>query len=192
MQKERLLNHENAERILEEGWHLFQQKGYRGVTIDELCLRCQLSKPTLYYYFEDKEDLFVSVLQHKLRGFHAAVRQSDVLKEQLNSIAMIILDSFKTEYSALLRDREHIKKAENLKKIRDAFHNELFGPLIKTIQAGIDRKELRAENAELLTLVFLGMINNLIGKSSEMNVENKILAEKITTYFLEGVKNNLP
>ena len=34
--------------LAKEG-EIFQQKGYRGVTIDELCAHCQLSKPTLYY-----------------------------------------------------------------------------------------------------------------------------------------------
>ncbi len=48
MDEEFLLDHENAERILDEGWRLFQQKGYRGVTVDELCLRCGITKPTLY------------------------------------------------------------------------------------------------------------------------------------------------
>jgi hypothetical protein len=37
-------DHPNAERILQEGWELFQQKGYRGVSVDELCQRCQITK----------------------------------------------------------------------------------------------------------------------------------------------------
>lgn len=114
MDKDLLLDHENAELILKEGWRLFQQKGYRGVTVDELCLRCKLSKPTLYYYFKDKENLFVNVLQYKLRGFHAAAEQPGSLAERLERVATTILDSFQTEYSTLLHDREHLKKPENL------------------------------------------------------------------------------
>ena len=47
------LEHENAGRILAIAWELFQQKGYRGATVDEICERCHLTKPTLYYYFND-------------------------------------------------------------------------------------------------------------------------------------------
>ena len=97
MENELLLDHENAERILEEGWRLFQQKGYRGVTVDELCACCQLSKPTLYYYFQDKENLFVQVLQYKLHGFHAAAEQPGTLPERLQAVARLILDSFQSE-----------------------------------------------------------------------------------------------
>ena len=188
MEKAVLLDHENAERILEEGWRLFQQKGYRGVTVDELCARCQLSKPTLYYYFQDKENLFVQVLQYKLHGFRTVAEQPGTLTERLQAVAVIILDSFQSEYSTLLRDREHLKKPENLKKIRDTFRSELFGPLAALMQSGIARGELKKDSPETLTLIFMGMINNLIGKAADMNLENAALAKKITGYFLEGAK----
>lgn len=178
--------HENAERILNEGWVLFQQKGYRGVSVDELCLRCGLTKPTLYYYFQDKENLFVQVLQHRLHGFRAALEQPGTLSERLQRFAVSILNSFQSEYSSLLRDREHIKKPENLARIRDAFHNEMFGPLIDLIQSGLDSGELDGDRAEMLALIFLGSVNNLIGKASEMGMDHEQLARKITGYFLNG------
>jgi AcrR family transcriptional regulator len=181
-----LLDHENAERILKEGWQLFQQKGYRGVTVDELCARCQLSKPTLYYYFQDKENLFVRILEYKLQGFRAAAERAGSLTERLEAVAASILESFQTEYSALLRDRENLKKPENLKKIRDAFHSEMFGPLIAIMQQGIQRGELIGEAPETLTLIFLGIINNFIGKSGEMGLDHPALARKLTQFFLNG------
>ena len=190
MENQNLLDHTNAERILEEGWHLFQQRGYRGATVDELCLRCQLSKPTVYYYFKDKENLFVQVLQHKLRSFQAAAEQPGSLRVQLQTVAEAILNSFQKEYSPLLRDREHIKKPENLKKIRDAFRSSLFGPLTTIMQAGIAAGELKEEKPETLTLIFLGTINFFIGKAEEMKLDQAALAHKLTNYFLEGAKKS--
>lgn len=188
MENKLLLDHENAERILEEGWLLFQQKGYRGATVDELCARCELSKPTLYYYFQDKENLFVQVLQNKLHGFRKAAEQPGSLAEQLERVATMILESFKTEYSALFRDREHIKKPENRKEIRNAFYGELFGPLNTIMQTGIEQGKLSGDNSEMLTLIYLGIVNNFIGKSSEMNIQNSSLAKKLTDYFLKGAE----
>jgi hypothetical protein len=40
----------------------------------------------------------------------------------------------------------------------------------------------------MMTLIFLGIINNFIGKAAEMNTTNSALAKKITGYFLLGVK----
>ncbi len=188
MDEKSLLTHENAERILEEGWRLFQQKGYRGVTVDELCLRCGITKPTLYYYFDDKEALFVQVLEYRLRGFHHEVERPGTLEARLGYVATNILESFQTEYSALLRDREHLKKPENLNKIRDAFRGELFGPLFGLMQAGIDQGELAPDHPETLTLIFLGIVNNFIGKAAELGVENAALARQLTAYFLHGAQ----
>ncbi len=190
MQNNLLLEHPNAERILEEGWRLFQERGYRGTTVDELCLRCQLSKPTVYYYFKDKENLFVQVLQHKLRTFQTAAEQPGSLSERLQIVAETILTSFQKEYSPLLRDREHIKKPENLKKIRDAFRGGLFGPLTIIMQAGIASGELKEEKPETLTLIFLGTINFFIGKAQEMKLDEAALAHKLTNYFLDGAKKS--
>lgn len=183
--------HETARRILEEGWRLFQQKGYRGVSIDELCLRCNLSKPTLYYYFQDKENLFVQILQYKLHGFREVIERPGSLRERLQAIAGDILASFQTEYSGLLRDREHLKRPENLTRIRDAFHDELFGPMIALMQAGIDSGELRRDDPALLALIFMGSINNFIGKAADLHTDNPALAEKLTDYFIEGSRNRL-
>jgi AcrR family transcriptional regulator len=190
MDEKFLLDHENAERILEEGWRMFQQKGYRGVTVDELCQRCGITKPTLYYYFEDKENLFVQVLQHRLRGFHKEVERPGTLGERLQYVAANILESFQMEYSALLRDREHLKKPENLSQIREAFREELFGPLYNLMQAGIDQGELRPENPEVLTLIYLGMVNNFIGKAAELGTDHAALARRLTDYFLYGAQKN--
>ena len=188
MDEKFLLDHENAERILEEGWQLFQQKGYRGVTVDELCLRCGITKPTLYYYFQDKENLFVQVLQYRLRGFHHEVERPGSLVDRLGYVAANILESFQTEYSTLLRDREHLKKPESLNQVRDSFRGELFGPLFSLMQAGVDQGQLRPENPEVLTLIFLGIVNNFIGKAADLGLDHAALARKLTAYFLSGAQ----
>lgn len=189
MDSNRLTEHETARCILEEGWRLFQQKGYRGVSLDELCLRCKLSKPTLYYYFQDKENLFVQILQYKLHGFRETIERPGSLRDRLQAIAEDILDSFQTEYSGLLRDREHLKKPENLDHLRAAFHDELFGPMIALMQSGIDSGELRRDDPAILALIFMGSINNFIGKAAELHTDHHALACKLTDYFIEGSRN---
>ncbi len=182
------LEHENARRILDEGWRLFQQKGYRGVSVDELCQQCGLSKPTLYYYFTDKENLFVQVLRYKLHGFRTVIEQPGTLAERLARVIVAILESFAADYTSLLRDREHLKRPASLEAVRSAFRSELFGPLTALMQEGVARGELRADDPATLTLFFLGAINNFIGRSADMELANAALAQKLTDYFLKGAR----
>lgn len=183
-----LLTHENARRILDEAWRLFQQKGYRGATVDELCQRCGLTKPTLYYYFGDKENLFVQVLRYRLHGFREVIEQPGTLEERLARVIVAILESFEADYTALLRDREHLKRPENLDAVRSSFRSDLFGPLAALMQEGIARGELRDEDPTALTLYFLGAINIFIGRNALLGLTDTALAQKLTGYFLQGAR----
>jgi AcrR family transcriptional regulator len=45
----------------------FAEKGYSGARVDEIAARTNTSKRMIYYYFEDKEGLFVAVLEEAYR-----------------------------------------------------------------------------------------------------------------------------
>lgn len=183
------IEHESVDRIIATAWELFQRKGYRGVTVDEICDQCNLTKPTLYYHFNDKEGLFVSVLQNQLSKFHEALPNDGEIEDQLLGFATAILENFQTETTVLFHDREHIQKPENLQIIRDAFRENLFNPILSLMQSGLDDRELRGRNAEFLTLMFLGSINYFINRADELSLDRKSIATDITNLFLQGVSN---
>jgi len=179
--------HENIERITAAAWQLFQQKGYRGVTVDEICQRCGVTKPTLYYYFHDKEELFVTVLRQQLERFRGVLQGPGSTGERLQRLAAAVLDNFQAEYTVLMRDREHIRRPENQQAVREAFRGCLFNPLAALMEAGLQGGELRGRSAEMLALVFLGMVNNFIHRAAAP--ENAELAAELSRLFLEGASN---
>jgi AcrR family transcriptional regulator len=179
--------HPNAERLLQDGWELFQQKGYLGVSMDELCARCGVTKPTLYYYFQNKENLFVEVLLRRLQGFRAVIEQPGELPENLERVAVAILDSFKTDYAYLVRDLEHIKLPENARRVREAFASELFGPIIVLMQSAVEAGQLRGEG-RFLAHLFMGSIEVFIARADEYGLDNRQLAAKLVAFFLKGAQ----
>ena len=184
-----MTNQNNATLILERSWELFQRKGFRGVSVDEICNQCGLTKPTLYYYFKNKENLFIKVLEYKMQGINKSITQPGTLDEKLTRFALTILQSFGSGYSLLLREHEHFKNLENSHKIREAFQENLYLPLQELIKTGIEEKELRGKEPYFLALAFLGIVNNLIGKDSEFGLDTQTLAEEIVKFFLEGAQN---
>ena len=179
--------HANAEHILQDSWELFQRKGYLGVSIDEICLSCGITKPTLYYYFKNKENLFVEVLLMRLQGFRREIEQDGGLEEKLVRITLVILDSFQSDYSLLVRDLEHIKTPENASKIRDAFSDELFLPItsimLKAVESGLVQGD-----AKFLAHLFMGIVESYIARANEYNLDNASLAKKLVSFFLKGAK----
>ncbi len=189
MKTSELLN-ANEELILQIGWQLFQQKGFRGVTTDELCARCSITKPTLYYYFKDKETLFVRILTRELQKLHYSLASSGNFKQRLGEFSQVLLQHFQTGYSVLVHDREHIKKGENQVLVQNAFRNELFEPMMHLMQDGIAEGVLRPADSEFLTLIYLGMVNNFIGKENSQNMDQKSIVDLLVTYFINGAGTN--
>lgn len=50
------------EMILEEARAIFTQYGYEKTTLDDIGSKCGLNKASLYYYFRNKEEIYVQVL----------------------------------------------------------------------------------------------------------------------------------
>ena len=64
---------------------LFAEKGYNGVSMREISERTWLSKPTIYYYFGNKEGIYTSLvetsLNYNLEKF-LEIQQKDVTIKQ--------------------------------------------------------------------------------------------------------------
>lgn len=60
------LEPERQEQILSAAAAEFADRGYTGASVNRILEAVGLSKGVLYYYFEDKEDLFVTVLERAM------------------------------------------------------------------------------------------------------------------------------
>lgn len=54
---------EKRQVIIQAALKLFSQAGFHGVSVEEIAKLADLSKTNLLYYFENKDELYVSVLQ---------------------------------------------------------------------------------------------------------------------------------
>lgn len=54
---------DTKEHILKVSFHLFMQKGYKGVTLKDIVESTGMSKGAFYHYFSSKEELFKEVIR---------------------------------------------------------------------------------------------------------------------------------
>src|SRR5271156_3919904 len=52
------LTSDPRQRLLDAGLKLFANRGYAGTAVQDITEEARVTKPTLYYYFENKEGLF--------------------------------------------------------------------------------------------------------------------------------------
>lgn len=73
-------NNNIKERILKASTKLFAEKGFDGVSIDELAGEAKINKSMIYYYFSSKEGLLTSLIHKQLNDFEALLEKAWIKK----------------------------------------------------------------------------------------------------------------
>lgn len=156
------------ELIREAAFRLFAARGYSGVSMQELCTQCGLSKGGLYRYYDNKADVFLDLLRQMQDG--------EAVLEEREMAAGIpadrILDGFlERERAELVSDAPNLNIAvyEFCIANRDGCGPELLRAqfergrelLLRLAAYGNDRGELHAtcpeEAADAVLLLLEGM-----------------------------------
>lgn len=82
-------------KIIEVATKLFLEQGYKATSLDQIVGICGGSKQTLYRYFDNKEGLFIAVLDHNVKNHFEFVSH---LSEQPNRSLSDILEDFAVQY----------------------------------------------------------------------------------------------
>jgi AcrR family transcriptional regulator len=64
--------------IIEVATREFADKGYAGARVDEIAAKMSTTKRMIYYYFGNKERLYIEVLEHAYAGIRAIEQNLDV------------------------------------------------------------------------------------------------------------------
>lgn len=127
------------EKIFREAAELFSRHGFYKVSVREICEAAGVSKPVLYYYFNDKENLLYELILESRRIVNelisANVNEESDFEKQLEGIVNLYI-VFMREYPYLMKFSifiqfmtapEKIKKfnmqaeAEDWQKLNDLF-----------------------------------------------------------------------
>jgi AcrR family transcriptional regulator len=68
------------EAVLETAAHLFLERGYRRTSMRELASWLKITKPALYYYFQNKEQILVECYRAGIAGIEALLDEAEVRK----------------------------------------------------------------------------------------------------------------
>ena len=152
-------------RLLDAGLKLFANRGYAGAAVHEITDEARVAKPTLYYYFESKENLYLAALEMisaKIRDRTLAVflRESSpgerVLRSALEHFDRILTQH---EFQGLMQ-QEMIRLHKGESGALPILVTRVFAPVITMYQAmvreGIEAGELIQADWMQIHLATLG------------------------------------
>jgi len=84
------------QRLLDAGLKQFANRGYAGTSVQDITEEAKVTKPTLYYYFENKEGLFQALvdqaMDERLRLMRQAAPPEKETVDQLTDIIVAVTD----------------------------------------------------------------------------------------------------
>lgn len=153
------------ERLLESAIRLFNRKGYAAASVREIVAEAGVSKPVLYYYFRNKEGIYLDIMREGFSKFEsmleATTGERKSSAERIRRLSGRSLDLF----------REHIEVARLMYAIYygppqgapffdfEAHHLKFQGVVLRLAEEGIRSGEFRKGNAEDMMWAIIGAVN---------------------------------
>ena len=157
---------ERRAQIIEAALSCFAARGYHATTMDHIVSACGLSKGSLYWHFQGKEDVFLALFDHlaeEIFGrFDAAAEtgDSDVLP-LLQREFELFLERFGSERKLLLAWAEFLSHPRGRERLAAIYRlsREKLGELIRL---GIARGEMRPLPVEAVAATLTGTLDALV------------------------------
>jgi len=158
------------QHILEIAKELFKQRGFANVAVRDICKAADVTPPTLYYYFKNKEALFDAVVRKSVGMTEFITMLDDVCvkaeepKQQVEAFTRAYLTSFpKDHLNVGLYVRHSTEELDSIgRKTLAADLERILSILSNIIQKGIANGEFRDTDPRMAAECLLGMMNRFV------------------------------
>jgi AcrR family transcriptional regulator len=135
------------DQILTAAIELIEKQGFEKTTMDEIAEQAELSKGTLYLYFNDKSSLHQSIKRRSLQHLHDKFQQiiqldftgAELVKKMLLTFIKVITQNAAFMISIAIYEHLNSEKHTEDSIVREchAIEDEIFMLLVRAIQIGI-------------------------------------------------------
>lgn len=183
-------------RLLDSALRLFSEKGYEGTSIREIIEGAGVTRPVLYYYFQNKEDLFRRLVEMKFAEFTQHIA---VIKERIPGCTDRLKAIIRKEFGIAEESAEAVRlilqvffslpqQGPPLDKSR--LGHMRFRLIEEVMREGLENREISGGDAQSLALVFMGLMDmHIMAKSNRPETRLSLeLADGLVELFLHGAQ----
>ncbi len=187
--------------ILQAAETLFAERGYQGVSLDEIARSAGVAKGLINYHFGNKENLLVHVLSKGTSTLFAqldsVIKEKKSAKEKIRAAIEIYL-SVASAGPALTRMAMiatfEAAYSKSLRKLWLAFMDQNLGKFKELVEEGIVNGEFKPVDSWLVTQFVMAMAFEVLRESTlrQEPLNPKEAAENVTKILFEGISKQIP
>lgn len=157
---------DKARAILAGALEVFTTHGYAAASMDRIASAAGVSKPTLYSYFQDKEGLFIALVQDLTRSceqmifnLQSAPNLQIPPDQVLRQMATTVLENFSRNQPLSTLMRLIIGESERFPELAKTFVREVSKPLLERLSFYLaSQPQLQLPDPMVTARVFVGSI----------------------------------
>src|SRR6476620_10025808 len=180
--------------ILNRSAELFSEHGYNRASMNKIAAACGVSKPNLYHYYKDKEELLFDVIRFHLEELLEVVEAADrpdlAPEARLKELVNALLEAYRDA------DAQHSVQINGLRLLpsdRQAELKVMERDLVKIFSDAVAGVAPQLGNTKLLkpvTMSLFGMINwHYLWFKSTGEVTRADYAELVSQLIVDGTRN---
>lgn len=181
---------EKREALLHAAAQAFSENGYYRTSLDDIAARLGVTKPTLYYYARNKEELIAAVgtraLQQIMEAFESDPNSPalDQLKHLLRRYAEVVTTDFGRSLVLLTDADLNDEAGSSIQKNKKA----IDGRIRALIGEGINDGSIGACDIRLTAFIIAGAINGIARWFNSDGPETAAsIAEKVANQLARGI-----
>ncbi|MEH7114856.1 TetR/AcrR family transcriptional regulator [Neobacillus niacini] len=184
------------DKITEHSIRLFEKKGFKETSIQDIVDSMGVTKGTFYYYFSSKEELLMDIhlgyIDNLLEKQRHIVETNSSYKEKLFETVFLLISNIKVQGSAA---KIFFREMKNLNEKRLALivpkRNEFRFTIENLLKEGIEKGEFRANlNISIITFGILGAANwSYQWFNPNGTLTDREVAEVFVEMILEGIQS---
>lgn len=183
--------------IIDAAARLFSEKDFHDVKVEEIAERVGLSKGTIYLYFDNKENLFFSIIIERAKALYEQLEEAS----RCDADFQVCLHRFVSTYLGFFRTHEAVFKIIHSEKTRldvethykmhdylSGVLESLFKVVTELMQNGQNAGVLRPDNPRKLSTILIALLNVytfqriILGERIKQDKE----VHEVMDYFLNG------
>ncbi len=151
------------EAVIRAAAHAFNRKGYHNTSLDDIAAALEVTKPTVYYYVTNKEQLLFECFVAGIEPIRAAIREAKNLeaaaRERLTAVLRNYAKAMASEFGwCMVRMEDQDLASEQSSHVK-AMKSEIDQGIRKLIREGVQDGSIQPCDPKMTAFALAGSLN---------------------------------